>query len=328
MNFKNPEFLSLIVLLPFLFYFLRKRKNIGGTILFTNFLGMRSFAGSKIFFPLWLDILAVLLLIIALARPVSLEKVVTPPVHGKDIMVALDISTSMEALDFEPNNRLGAAKSVIAQFVEKRTTDRLGLVFFAKESFLQVPLTTDYSIFMNLLAKIETRVIEDGTAIGNGIGLALSRLEDSKTKSKIIILLTDGDNNSGNLSPESSAELAKKYGIKIYTILIGTNRPVKFPAGEDFFGRKTYQTVQMKVNPELLKNIAEITNGKFYQSISTEDLKKAFADIDRLEKSIVPAKKYKLYSEFAPYFIYAAIFLILLARLFALRYRLYPEVER
>jgi Ca-activated chloride channel family protein len=171
-------------------------------------------------------------------------------------------------------------------------------------------------------------VIDDGTAIGNGLGLALSRLEDSKAKSRLVILLTDGDNNSGNVSPETAADIAQKLGIKIYTILIGTDKPVPFPAGKDIFGRDTYQTVPVKINPDLLKRLAETTGGKFYRSISTDELRRAFNDIDKLEKSPVPAQKYKLYDEFAPYFIAVALLLILFGRLFALLFPLYPEVER
>lgn len=329
MNFLNPEYFALILLLPLAVYFFKGRKSGKLSFLqFSNFGGIRQQADSRQKLLGFFDVIAALCLVTALARPVSLEKVVTPPVEGKDIMVALDVSGSMEALDFQPKNRMEAAKTVVEQFVNARKTDRLGLVFFSKDSFLQVPLTTDYTMYINLLRRIKTGVIEDGTAIGNGLGLAISRLEDSKTKSRLIILLTDGDNNSGNLSPEAAADIAKKYGIKVYTILIGTDKPVPFPAGKDIFGRDAYQNVQMKTNPALLQKIADTTGGRFYKSISTEELKNTFAEIDKLEKSPVPAKKFKLYSEFAPYFIIAGILLLLIARLLAVLFPLYPEVER
>jgi len=324
----EPLFLLLWIPLLLLAVGLIRSKTRRNSVAFTNFHFLRSKANAKYFLPQFFDFLALLILVFALARPVTLEKTVTPPVEGKDIMIALDVSGSMEALDFQPKNRITAAKNIIEEFVKGRKSDRLGLVFFAKESFLQVPLTTDYDIFSELLARVTTGVIEDGTAIGNGLGLALSRLESSKAKSKVIILLTDGDNNSGNISPETAASLAAEQGVKIYSILIGTNGLVPFPAGKDFFGRDTFQKVQMKVNPELLKNISDKSGGKFYQSISTEELQKAFKDIDELEKSPIPARKLKIYNEYAPDFIILAMIFILLARIFAIIFKVYPEVER
>ncbi len=324
----EPLFLLLWIPLVLLAVGLIKSKTRRNSVAFTNFHNLRSKANAKYFLPQFFDFLALFILVFALARPVTLEKTVTPPVEGKDIMIALDVSGSMEALDFQPKNRITAAKNVIEAFVKGRKSDRLGLVFFAKESFLQIPLTTDYDIFNELLARVTTGVIEDGTAIGNGLGLALSRLESSKAKSKVIILLTDGDNNSGNISPETAASLAAEQGVKIYSILIGTSGLVPFPAGKDFFGRDTFQKVQMKVNPELLRNISDKSGGKFYQSISTEELEKAFKDIDELEKSPIPARKLKIYNEYAPDFIILAMILILLARIFSIIFKVYPEVER
>lgn len=329
MELLHPTYLLALLAWPLLWLIFRGRRRDGGGILhFTDFAGMRRAADGRWRICRLFDLLAFILLVIAFARPVSLDKVITPPVEGKDIMVTLDVSGTMTALDFQPKNRMEAAKGVIEQFVRERKSDRLGLVFFAKESFLQVPLTTDYTMFVNLLQRLTTGVIDDGTAIGNGLGLALSRLEDSKAKSRLVILLTDGDNNSGNVSPEAAADIAKKLGIKIYTILIGTDKPVPYPAGKDIFGRDAYQTVQVKTNPDLLKRLAETTGGKFYRSISTDELRRAFNDIDKLEKSPVPAQKYKLYDEFAPYFIALALLFILIGRFFALLFPLYPEVER
>ncbi|MBO4440529.1 VWA domain-containing protein [bacterium] len=324
----DPLWLLLLIPVIILFIFLAGSKSSKNTMNYTNFRFARSTADVKYSLPRLFDFLALAAAIAALARPVSLEKTITPPVEGKDIMIALDVSGSMEALDFQPKNRMEAAKSVIETFVKGRNSDRLGLVFFARDSFLQVPLTTDYDIFIELLSKVTTGVIEDGTAVGNGLGLALSRLDSSKAKSKIIILLTDGDNNAGNVTPEAVAELAKQHGVKVYSVLIGTDKEVPFPAGKDIFGRDTYQRVQVKTNPALLRKVSEISGGKFYQSISTEELKKAFADIDSLEKSPVSARKLRIYNEYAGDFIIAAIVLILLARLSAMLFKLYPEVER
>jgi Ca-activated chloride channel family protein len=324
----DPLFLLLLIPLVILAILLLKVKTSRNTVAFTNFHFLRNKANAKYFLPQFFDFLAAAIAIFALARPVTLEKTVTPPVEGKDIMIALDVSGSMEALDFQPKNRITAAKNVIEAFVKGRKSDRLGLVFFAKESFLQIPLTTDYDIFNELLSRVTTGVIEDGTAIGNGLGLALSRLESSKAKSKVIILLTDGDNNSGNISPETAAEIAAKQGVKVYSILIGTDGEVPFPAGKDFFGRDTFQKVRMKTNPGLLKSISDKSGGKFYQSISTEELTKAFKDIDELEKSPIPARKLKIYNEYASIFIMLSIILIVLARISSMIFKVYPEVER
>ncbi len=328
MKFLDPYALILLAV-PFILIVVKVRTG-GGFVrtFFTNFRSMRSQVSAAYFLPQFFDVAALILLIVALARPVSLEKTIVPPVEGKDIMVVLDVSGSMEALDFQPKNRIEAAKLVIKNFIKGRHSDRLGLVFFAKDSFLQVPLTTDYDVYQELLSRLKTGVIEDGTAIGNGVGLALSRLESSKAKSRVVILLTDGDNNAGNLSPETASEIAKKEGIKIYSILIGTDKPVKFPTGKDFFGRQAYQTIQMKTNPDLLKKMAETSGGKFYRSISTEELKKAFRDIDSLEKSPVPSRKLKIYNEYAVIFIGISMILIVLARLLSLLFKVYPEVER
>lgn len=320
----------LLLLIPVLVFAIvrAKVKTSKNSMAFTNFRSARSRADVKYYLPTIFDFAALVIAVFALARPVTLEKTVTPPVEGKDIMIALDVSGSMEALDFQPKNRITAAKNIVEAFVKGRTSDRLGLVFFAGESFLQVPLTTDYDIFSELLARISTGVIEDGTAIGNGLGLALSRLENSKAKSKIIILLTDGDNNAGNVSPETVASLAAKNGVKIYSILIGTDSEVPFPAGKDFFGRDTFRKLKVKTNPELLKKISSVSGGKYYHSISTEELEKAFKDIDSLEKSPIPARKLRIYSEYAPDFILLSMALIILARIFSMIFKVYPEVER
>ena len=324
----DPLFLLLWIPLLLLAVLVIKSRTKRNSVAFTNFRFLRNKADAKYYLPQLFDFLAFLLLVFALARPVTLEKTVTPPVEGKDIMITLDVSGSMEALDFQPKNRITAAKNVIEAFVKGRKSDRLGLVFFAKESFLQIPLTTDYDIFNELLARVTTGVIDDGTAIGNGLGLALSRLESSKAKSKVIILLTDGDNNSGNISPETAADIAAKQGVKVYSILIGTDAEVPFPAGKDLFGRDTFQKVRMKTNPELLRNISAKSGGRFYQSISTEELEKAFKDIDELEKSPIPARKLKIYNEYASDFIVLALAFIVFARILSMIFKVYPEVER
>ncbi len=323
----DPLYLLLLLVLPIVII-LRNRKKAGVAVLFSNFCNFRKSSSFKYSLAQLFDVAAVILAIFALARPVTLEREISPPVEGKDIMIVLDVSGSMEALDFQPKNRMEAAKEVIRDFVRTRKNDRIGLVFFARDAFLQVPLTTDYDIFNELLAKIKTGVIQDGTAIGNGIGLALSRLQNSNAKSRIVILLTDGDNNAGNISPVTAAEIASKEGIRIYSVLIGTDELVPFPTGKDMFGRMTYQNVHIKTDPDLLKKISSMSGGKFYQSISTEELQRAFHDIDQLEKSAIPARSIRVYKEHAPLFILIALMLICLARLSGMIFKVYPEVER
>ena len=326
MRFLNPWALLLLVFVaaPFIARWRLK----GSRILFSNWNNIRKTAGAHWEFPLLFDAVAIALLVFALARPVNLDKVITPPVEGKDIMIALDVSGSMEALDFKPHNRLEAAKKVIEQFVKGRTNDRIGLVFFAGDAYLQVPLTMDYGMFAMLTNRLKTGVIEDGTAIGNGLGLALSRLDESSAKSRLLILLTDGANNAGNVSPDNAAEIAKKIGVKIYPILIGTDKEVPFPAGKNLFGRMSYRQVKMKTDPALMKRLAEATGGTFFQSLDTKELQKSFAQIDTLEKSPIPSKTYRTYKEYAQQLIIFAMILILLARIFALIFPLFPEVER
>lgn len=326
MQFLNPWALLLLIFVvaPFV---VRLRFH-DARILFSNWNHLRKSAKLYWEMPLLLDAIAIALLVFALARPINLDKVITPPVEGKDIMIALDVSGSMEALDFKPDNRLEAAKQVITQFVKGRTNDRIGLVFFAGDAYLQVPLTMDYGMFTTLMTRLKTGVIEDGTAIGNGLGLALSRLDESKTKSRLLILLTDGANNAGNISPENAADIAKKIGVKIYPILIGTDKPVQFPAGKDLFGRMRYQKVKMKTDPALMKRLAQKTGGTFFQSLDTKELRNSFATIDKLEKSPIPAKTYRTYKEHAQQLIIAAMILLLIARIFAILFPLFPEVER
>ena len=217
----------------------------------------------------------------------------------------------------------------IKRFINTRKGDRVGLVYFAGESYLQVPLTTDYLMFDKLLSRIEAgKLSPDGTAIGNGIALAVLRMKDQKTHSKVIILLTDGNNNAGNISPKKAAELAKKHGIKIYTILIGTNRPARIKVGTDFFGEPIYKRILFPTDPELLKHIAKVTGGKFYKASSPGALKEAFKNIDMLEKSPIPSKSYRIYDEYAFNWLLLALIFILLGRLFSIFFPVYPEVER
>ena len=207
-------------------------------------------------------------------------------VEGIDIVVALDLSTSMLAADFRPKDRISVAKEVLKDFISSRQNDRIGLVVFAGESYTQCPLTLDYRVLGELLEQVKTGVIVDGTAIGNAIATAVNRLRESDAKSKVVILLTDGDNNAGNISPLQAAQIAKDLGIKVFTILIGRGGRVPYPTGTDLFGRTLYEQVEIDVNPELLQQIAATTGGAAYQATDRESLERGLSQVlDSLEKS-------------------------------------------
>ncbi|HZX94077.1 MAG TPA: VWA domain-containing protein [Myxococcales bacterium] len=207
-------------------------------------------------------------------------------VEGIDIVVAFDLSTSMLAADFRPKDRITVAREVLKSFIASRQNDRIGLVVFAGEAYTQCPLTLDYRVLENLLDQVRTGVIVDGTAIGNALGTAVNRLRESDARSRVIILITDGDNNSGNVSPMQAAGIAKDLGIKVYTILIGKGGRVPYPTGTDLFGRTTYEPVEIDVNPELLQQIARTTGGAYYPATDKESLESGlYAVLDSLEKS-------------------------------------------
>jgi Ca-activated chloride channel family protein len=230
--------------------------------------------------------LALILSAFALARPqLPLPQARDVSVEGIDIVVSLDLSTSMNAADFKPHNRFYVAKQVLQDFVKSRPSDRVGLVVFAADAFTQCPLTLDHAVLMNIIESLKLGVIEDGTAIGNGLAMALNRLRESQAKSRVVILITDGDNNSGNVSPLEAANMAKELGVRVYTILVGRGGKVPYPA-KDIFGQTTYVDMEIPTNPELLKQIAAKADGSFYPATDGEALRKSLRDIlDSLEKT-------------------------------------------
>lgn len=240
--------------------------------------------------PFALRMLALICMIIALARPQNFSAGQNINAEGIDIAITLDISGSMMAEDFKPN-RLEAAKNVIDKFISARTTDRIGLVIFSREAFTQCPLTIDYSVLRNLLADIKTGMIEDGTAIGNGIANAINRLKDSDAKSKVIILLTDGVNNAGEVDPLSAAEIAAKYGIRIYTIGVGTKGEAPYPVQTPFGIR--YQMMPVEIDEALLKKISEITGGQYFRATDNRTLEEIYNKIDKMEKTKIEIMSYK-----------------------------------
>ncbi len=234
-----------------------------------------------------LVIAALALTAVGLAGPrLRVSRRIDLSVQGIDIVVAFDLSTSMLAADFRPKDRISVAKEVLKNFISSRQNDRIGLVVFAGEAYTQCPLTLDYRVLEELLEQVRTGVIVDGTAIGNALATSVNRLRESDAKSKVIILLTDGDNNAGNLSPLQAAQIAKDLGIKVFTILIGKGGRVPYPTGTDLFGRTLYEQVEIDVNPELLQQIAKTTGGAAYQATDRETLERGLVQVlDSLEKS-------------------------------------------
>lgn len=221
--------------------------------------------------------------IVILARPQTRDSWNTSSVEGTDIVLALDISTSMLARDFKPD-RFEAAKEVASKFVAGREGDNIGLVIFAAESFTSLPMTTDRSMVANYINDIRMGMLQDGTAIGDGLATSINRIKDGKAKSKSIILLTDGSNNTGNVAPVTAAEIARQHGIKVYTIGIGTNGTAPYPQ-ENMFGRIEYVNLPVVIDEATLRTIAETTGGKYFRATGNNVLKEIFAEIDRLEKT-------------------------------------------
>jgi Ca-activated chloride channel family protein len=274
--------------------------------------GMRAYFSQV---PLILKVLALILMVFALARPQQSDTKVKRNVEGIDIMMALDISDSMLIEDMRPTNRMESSKKIIEDFIKKRISDRIGLVVFSGESYTRVPLTLDYPILINSLRKVEpTRSIKMGTAIGVALANAVARLKDSTAKSRVIILLTDGENNSGTIDPETSLDIAKGYGIKIYSIGVGVDGEAQLPViQQDPFGRtiKTYQPIHSTVNDELLERLASETGGKYYRATSTGALQKVFQDIDRLEKTKIDVNKFTRYTELYQNYLKWALYLLI-----------------
>lgn len=253
---------------------------------------------------------AITLIIVALARPQLQNTVVERNADGIDIVLVLDLSTSMRAEDLKPN-RFDAAKRVAIQFIDKRQTDRIGLVSFAAQSFTVCPPTLDYELLKKLLMDVKMGVIEDGTAIGMGIATAVNRLKESKAKSKVIILLTDGQNNAGEIDPVTAADLAKSFGIKVYTIGAGTRGTAPYPIDDPIFGRR-YQNVRVDIDEDMLTKIAEVTNGKYYRAVNTESLAKVYDEIDKLERTKVDELIYTDYKDlYEQYLLWAGFLWIL-----------------
>lgn len=261
-------------------------------------------------FPVLTRSAALVFLLIALARPqssLSWEDVVT---EGIDIVIALDISGSMLAEDLKPN-RLQAAKNVAMDFIGGRPNDRIGLVVYSGESFTQCPLTIDHDILKNLFGEIRNGMIEDGTAIGDGLANAVNRLRESDTKSKVVILLTDGQQTAGSIPPITAAEIAKQFNVRVYTIGVGTIGTAPYPFKTPF-GTTQYQSIPVKIDEKTLKSIAEITGGAYFRAINNEKLVEIYNEIDQLEKTKIEVTQYRKKTErFLPWALMGMIFIVL-----------------
>ncbi len=318
MEFTNPGFLWLLLVIPLLaiwYFLIRKKDNATLTISSTKGLAHQNIWAKLKPFLYILRLAAIALLIIALARPREVEvSKKSKTSRGIDIVMAIDVSASMLAKDLKPN-RLEALKDVAIKFVNQRPNDRIGIVVYAGESFTQTPITSDKSIVVNTINKIKWGQIDDGTAIGMGLGSAVNRLKDSKAKSKVIILLTDGVNNSGFVDPKTATQLAKELNIKVYTIGLGTNGTALFPVAKDLNGQLIFRNAPVEIDENLLRFIAKETDGKYFRATDNEKLESIYNEINKLEKTEVEEFKYYNYQENYRQLVLLAGFLILLEML-------------
>ncbi len=313
-RFENPEFLLLLLIIPCLIWWYIKYRNRVSASLRFSYLGfarrVNSSGPSKArHFLFGLRMLIVALLITAFAKPqsgISGEEVTT---EGIDIVLALDVSSSMLAEDIKPN-RVEAVKKDAKDFIQGRKNDRIGMVIFAGDAFTQCPLTLDYGILLNFLEKIEVGMIEDGTAIGMGLATAVNRMRSSKAKSKVIVLLTDGRNNKGEIDPFTAAQLAQTFDIKIYSIGAGGHGSALYPVDDPVFGKR-YVPMKIDIDEQTLKEISDMTGGEYFRADDRERLQQIFQKIDNMEKTKIEVKEYTRYSELFYYFVIAALILLI-----------------
>ena len=315
LEFLNPEYFFLLALIPIVILWNYFNKNkINNSIRFSN---TNAFEGLNNFYSILksslkiMRLVSLVLIIIALARPQVIDTSTRVKTNsGIDIIMAIDVSASMLAKDLKPN-RLDALKNVADEFIKNRVSDRIGLVEYAGESYTKTPLTTDKSIILQSLREIKyNNIIEGGTAIGMGLATSVNRIKDSKAKSKVIILLTDGVNNAGFIDPITAAELAKEFQIKIYSIGLGTNGLALSPVGIDVRGKFNYANVQVEIDENLLTQISEMTGGKYFRATDNNRLEEIYSDINKLERTEIEEFKYYSVDEKFRYFLVPAILLI------------------
>lgn len=313
-EFANPGFLYLLAILPLMvvWYWFRHGRSVPAiqvsvTEAFER--TRKSFRHYLYHIMFLFRLLALALLIIAFARPQSTSKRQDVTIEGIDIVLALDISGSMLAQDLKPD-RLEAAKQISQDFFSGRPNDRIGLVVFSGEAFTQCPLTTDHAIIREMLGEIKSGMIQDGTAIGDGLATAINRLKESQAISKVIILLTDGVNNMGSIDPLSAAEIAKIFGLRIYTIGVGSRGTAPYPVQTPFGTR--YQNMEVQIDEELLQKVANMTDGRYYRATSNVQLQEIYSEIDQLEKSKIDVTEFRRkHEEYLPLAIWALVLLAL-----------------
>ncbi len=312
-TFGEPVFLYLLLIVPaIIVFYLIKQQKANASL---RMPGLSPFKSTGLTFRHYLRhilfgfrVIAVALLIYVLARPQATNKFQDITTEGIDIILTLDISGSMLARDFKPD-RLEASKNVATEFISGRPFDRIGLVVFSGESFTQCPLTTDHAVLINLLRDIESGMIEDGTAIGNGLATAVNRIKDSNAKSRVIILLTDGVNNRGEVAPATAADIAKTFGIRVYTIGVGTKGMAPYPV-QTPFGLQ-YQNMPVEIDEDILRSISELTGGMYFRATDNDKLIQVYKEIDKLEKSKIDVRQFSRKDE--KYLIPAMIAFILVA---------------
>ena len=313
-RFANPEYLYLLLILPVLAYWYWRRRGKGsGNIRFSDIHVIKKVgktAKQRLRHSLFLlRLIFISLLILAFARPQSGSETST---EGVDIILALDVSSSMLAEDFKPKNRLEAAKMVAEQFVNGRQNDRLGLVIFAGESFTQCPLTIDYGVLLTMIEEIKVADKDwDGTAIGMGIVNAVNRLRESKAKSKVIILLTDGVNNRGEVDPVTASNIAAALGVKIYTIGAGSRGTAMYPVDDPLLGKR-FVPMPVEIDEEVLKKIAQNTKARYFRATDTKKLSEIYNEIGELEKTKIEVKEFTQYEEYFHVFLISGLFCFLL----------------
>ena len=283
--------------------------------------GGRSVLGVIRHLPFLLRTIALVMIIIAIARPRSSTKMDKIDTEGIDIVLAMDVSTSMLARDFTPD-RISAAKDIAIEFISQRPSDRMGIVVFAGESYTQCPLTTDRATLINLMKEIETGLIEDGTAIGNGLATAVARMQNSDAKSRVVILLTDGVNNSGEITPQTAADIAKTYGIRVYTIGVGANGTAPYPVMTPWGVQM--QNVEVEIDENLLKNIAETTGGRYFRATDNTKLSEIYSEINKMEKARTTIDSFAIYKELFTGFALIALACLLLEVLISFILRRLP----
>ena len=308
MTFHNPGYLFLLLLLiPIIYWYIKEMHKADASLQISSLQNLTKFPKSKRIkirhLPFILRLLTVIFLIVAIARPQSTNSLRNETTEGIDIMIALDISGTMLAEDLKPN-RLEASKAVATEFILSRPNDNIGLVIFAAESFTQCPLTTDHDVLINLFKGVQYGMIEDGTAIGLGLANAVNRIKDGKAKSKVIILLTDGSNNRGDIAPVSAAEIAKTFGIRVYAIGVGSHGMVRVPVPTPL--GMQYQLMESEFDEQTLKDIANITGGKYFRATDNLRLRNIYQEIYQLEKTKIRVREYSKKNEMFYIFALAA----------------------